>query len=189
MQKAQWLNDEDERSHCNNCEKSRSDWMKNYDTDAIFSCPRKNCNKDLTFDDFFKMNCCEEPVYGHKFEKLKKLQSKAFENCNRKCKLDAEIEAMGKKLEELQIERKNLEEESLTTNVELLTLTTEICGKDVKNKFSCEVCFEAYNATDHIEIAIPCGHRFCLGCLNLMEEKICPTCRNAFNDDQMIKLF
>lgn len=46
---------------------------------------------------------------------------------------------------------------------------------------SCDKCYELFNQGDNKPFSIvPCGHEFCLSCIDNLDEKICPTCGEAF---------
>ena len=48
---------------------------------------------------------------------------------------------------------------------------------------NCQVCLENFNTLDHKPYAlIPCGHSFCLKCLNNLIEQFCPKCRKEINE-------
>ncbi|CBY38342.1 unnamed protein product [Oikopleura dioica] len=48
---------------------------------------------------------------------------------------------------------------------------------------------EKYDEEKRIECTLLCGHRSCFECLNKLPNKNCPTCRKAFTNEQIIKLF
>ncbi|CBY37728.1 unnamed protein product [Oikopleura dioica] len=54
---------------------------------------------------------------------------------------------------------------------------------------SCAICLEKYDDKKRIECTLLCGHRSCFECLNKLPYKNCPTCRKAFTNQQIIKLF
>ena len=44
----------------------------------------------------------------------------------------------------------------------------------------CSVCNEAYNETDFKPHSLnPCGHCFCIKCINSLPNKVCPICRQS----------
>ncbi|OCH90199.1 hypothetical protein OBBRIDRAFT_618718 [Obba rivulosa] len=53
---------------------------------------------------------------------------------------------------------------------------------------TCDVCLERYDSTNHLPHAITCGHVFCLGCLQLLEQHRCPLCRTAFEASEVRRL-
>ena len=43
---------------------------------------------------------------------------------------------------------------------------------------NCSVCNEAYNESENKPLTLnPCGHCFCLACLNSLKNQACPKCR------------
>ena len=61
-----------------------------------------------------------------------------------------------------------------------LSLSREIMAferakRKYSNRFTCSICLEAYNQTNRRpHILVPCGHTFCLACLNGLKIPTCP---------------
>ncbi|KAJ7220644.1 hypothetical protein GGX14DRAFT_354494 [Mycena pura] len=53
---------------------------------------------------------------------------------------------------------------------------------------ACDVCLEPFSADLKAPCSIPCGHVFCVNCLQQVERPTCPLCRKPFNERHMIKL-
>ncbi|KAJ7596834.1 hypothetical protein C8J56DRAFT_772777 [Mycena floridula] len=56
---------------------------------------------------------------------------------------------------------------------------------------TCDVCLDPYNfdsGQSRFPYAIPCGHIFCLGCLESLSPAVCPLCRKAFTTERVKKL-
>jgi hypothetical protein len=48
---------------------------------------------------------------------------------------------------------------------------------------NCQVCLENFDGDIHRPFSIsPCGHTFCITCLNFLPEKCCPKCRRNINE-------
>ncbi|CCL99508.1 uncharacterized protein FIBRA_01526 [Fibroporia radiculosa] len=52
---------------------------------------------------------------------------------------------------------------------------------------TCDVCLDSYSE-DKAPYAIPCGHTFCLRCLQLLTRHCCPLCRHPFTPEEVRKL-
>lgn len=49
--------------------------------------------------------------------------------------------------------------------------------------FVCEICLNNYDTISRKPYSlVPCGHTFCLSCMNQITSKICPTCRAIFQN-------
>ncbi len=47
-----------------------------------------------------------------------------------------------------------------------------------ENDFKCEICMESFNTTNRRPNSlVPCGHTFCIICLEHIGNSKCPTCR------------
>ncbi|XP_026278602.2 uncharacterized protein LOC113206649 [Frankliniella occidentalis] len=44
----------------------------------------------------------------------------------------------------------------------------------------CSICMESFNQAGHLPKVMPCGHTVCLGCLQRLGDKKCPSCRQEF---------
>ena len=85
-------------------------------------------------------------------------------------------------LEEFEFELVNLNDH-LATYVEFLKLgIKEALGPDV-NHNTCNICWEG----EIKECISPCGHTFCSGCLDKLNDRACPTCRQTI--EKRIRLF
>ena len=64
------------------------------------------------------------------------------------------------------------------TRQEERTLREEYVSR-LKRREPCVVCRETYNSTQHLPKILPCGHTFCLSCLEGLPAaaRRCPTCR------------
>ncbi|XP_033126822.1 RING finger protein nhl-1-like [Anneissia japonica] len=57
-------------------------------------------------------------------------------------------------------------------------------GDLLEDILECHICAEKYNLTDRRPKVLNCGHRFCLGCLNLLGQQNhikCPNCQKVFD--------
>jgi len=93
--------------------------------------------------------------------------------------------------EDLQIVKYNCKPEAIETVKEDLDSFIEkfsnFFPKNDRN--SCTICLEEYDDKKRIECTLLCGHRSCFECLTQLPNKNCPTCRKAFTNEQIIKLF
>ena len=47
--------------------------------------------------------------------------------------------------------------------------------------FICEICLNNYDTISRKPYSlVPCGHTFCLSCMNQVTSNLCPTCRSPF---------
>lgn len=47
--------------------------------------------------------------------------------------------------------------------------------------FICEICLNNYDTIGRKPYSlVPCGHTFCLDCMNKITSNLCPTCRSPF---------
>ena len=54
----------------------------------------------------------------------------------------------------------------------------------------CKICFEPFDKYEHHRSCITkCFHTFCFSCLNSLEKKKCPDCRECFQTHDIRKLF
>ncbi len=48
-------------------------------------------------------------------------------------------------------------------------------------EFLCEICLTNYDTLGRKPYSlVPCGHTFCLSCMNQITSNLCPTCRSPF---------
>jgi len=69
-----------------------------------------------------------------------------------------------------------------------------LIGESIQEKLHvekppCVICYEKYCDQKRQECALPCGHRFCYPCLDIMTPKTCPNCRKEFTMPELYKLF
>ncbi|CBY10828.1 unnamed protein product [Oikopleura dioica] len=91
----------------------------------------------------------------------------------------------------LQIVKYNCKAEAIeTVSEELDSFIEKFSTFFPKNdRNSCAICLEKYDDKKRIECTLLCGHRSCFECLTQLPNKNCPTCRKAFTNEQIIKLF
>ncbi|KAJ6598276.1 hypothetical protein DFH09DRAFT_903488 [Mycena vulgaris] len=53
---------------------------------------------------------------------------------------------------------------------------------------ACDVCLEPFGAELKAPCSIPCGHVFCVSCLQHLARPNCPLCRLPFNARNTVKL-
>lgn len=52
-----------------------------------------------------------------------------------------------------------------------------------ENEFKCEICMEDFDSLNRKPNSlVPCGHTFCIVCLEHIGNNTCPTCRSEFNN-------
>ncbi|CBY37725.1 unnamed protein product [Oikopleura dioica] len=179
-----------------------------------FKCPAYSCIGGMSFETFIKRECCPaaQSLWAKEtfakldgvLEKVKKNSSasdiatvsgKLFANFFPKTGDDAKCKNAKKQLQQLgdhlQIVKYNCKAEAIeTVSEELDSFIEKFSNFFPKNdRNSCAICLEKYDDKKRIECTLLCGHRSCFECLTQLPNKNCPTCRKAFTNEQIIKLF
>ena len=167
----------------------------------------KSCCKDVIEKSSLEYN--ESDIVDHEYLKKITQLHKTSGVLNKNAQL--EYEAAKKKLEEAEKQLKDSEETfrkieskmvhycSRTVNnitkgkiidTYLAVFFIQYEGKPVEedSRLFCQICREKYNDDDRVQCVLHCRHSACENCLNTLPAKNCPSCRNPFTDDQIIKL-
>ncbi|CAG5094791.1 Oidioi.mRNA.OKI2018_I69.XSR.g13868.t1.cds [Oikopleura dioica] len=129
----------------------------------------------LDFDLFWTNSCCEDAVKKpalDEFAKLKTGAKREYEEAiavarKKKVKYEGVIKAE-KKL--LGIGHQELDDETIDA------------------RMKCKICLERFNDGDRAMSVLRCRHVFCASCLEQVDPKHCPVCREVFTNDQIQKI-
>ncbi|CBY19974.1 unnamed protein product [Oikopleura dioica] len=134
---------------------------------GCLKCPANSCIGGISFETFIKRECCTV---------AQSLRAKeTFE------KIDIDLQ---------KVKRNSSAEAIETVSEELDSFIEKYSNFFPKNdRNSCAVCLEKYDDKKRIECTLLCGHRSCFECLTQLPNENCPTCRKAFTNEQIIKLF
>ena len=109
---------------------------------------------------------------------------------NERQKINEEVANLHKRVTTLTKDFEKLRNRMLQFEIithELLAIKAD--GQEISG-LNCGVCFEKYNNDSRQQACITsCYHAFCFTCINTLNPKICPKCRESFNNKQIKKIF